>query len=81
MCENGAAIWTKLCYLHRASYILQKCKNAVKFAETKPLIWMRFDAWEVGQFVALVKYVKECAMEDGWGLGHNSVFDLESAGQ
>ena len=64
-----------------ASCILWKWKNAVKFSETKLLIWSRLDTWEAGRFLALVKDVKECAMEDGWGLGHNSEFDLEYAGR
>ena len=42
---------------------------------------MRMDAWEAGQFVALVKDMEKCGMEDGWGLSHSSEFDLESAGR
>ena len=60
---------------------MEKCKNAVIFPETKPLIWSRLDAWEAGRFVALVKDLGERAMEYGWDLGHNSNSDLESAGQ
>ena len=37
------------------------------------------DAWDAGKFVALVKDVEECGMEDGWGLSHNSDFDLKLA--
>ena len=61
-----------------APCILRKTKAAIKFSETKPLLWARMDAWEAGRFVALVKDVEECGMEDGWGLSHNSDFDLES---
>ena len=64
-----------------APCILRKRKNAVKFHETKPLIWARMDAWEAGRLVALVKDVEEGAMEDGWGLAHDSEFDLESTGR
>ena len=63
-----------------APCILRKTRVAENFAETKILLWMRMDVWEAGRFWALVKDVEECGMEDGWGLSHNSDFDLESAG-
>ena len=62
-----------------APCILRKTKDAKRFAETKPLLWQTMDAWDARKFVALVKDVEECGMEDGWGLSHNSDFDLELA--
>ena len=64
-----------------APCILKKTKAAKTNSETKPLLWARMDAWEAGRFVAMVKDVEECGMEDGWGLSHNSDFYLESAGR
>ena len=58
-----------------------KTKVGKSFAEGKSLLWARMDAWEARKFVALVKDVEECGMEDGWGLSHNSGFDFESAGR
>ena len=42
-----------------ATCILRKVKNVMRFAEVKPLVWRRMDAWEEGQFVGLVKGVEE----------------------
>ena len=52
-----------------------------RFADVKPLIWHRLDAWEAGKFVGLVKGVEEEALICGFGASHGKEFEIESAGR
>ena len=64
-----------------APCILGKTRGKKTFAETKPLIRGRLEAWKLGHYFALVKDIEYANLEDGWGLPHDRVFELEEAGR
>ncbi len=64
-----------------AACILRKVRNVAHFAEVKPLVWWRLNAWEEGQFVGLVNGVEEEALICGFGAGRHGEFAVESAGR
>ena len=64
-----------------APCILRKTRGKKTFAETKPLIRGRLEAWKNGHYLALVKDIEEANLEDGWGTAHDREFELEEAGK
>ena len=64
-----------------APCILRKTRGKKTFAETKPLIRGRLEAWKVGHYLALLKDIEEAALEDGWSTPHDREFELEEAGK
>ena len=57
-----------------APCILRKTRGKKTFAETKPLIRGRLEAWKAGHYLALVKDIEEAALENGWSPPHDQEF-------
>ncbi len=49
--------------------ILRQVRGISRFHDVKPIIWGRLDAWDKGQYVALVKDVEEANLDIGGGGG------------
>ena len=64
-----------------APCILRKMQGKKTFAETKPLIRGRLEAWKNGHYLALIKDIEEANLEDGWGTAHDREFKFEEAGK
>ena len=63
-----------------APCILRKIRNARKAPEIKKLIKSRLDAWDIGNFNALIKDIEDAALEEGLGPTMGGEFDVESTG-
>jgi len=65
-----------------APCILHKTTTARKAPEIKQVIWARLNAWEKGDFDALITELDDLVMQDGLGrAGRNEgEFDVESEG-